>query len=43
MSKKIKNGEQPITPNSLFLCDDGEKIIANDYYSIHTRQMRTIR
>ena len=31
MSKKIKNGEQPITPNSLLLCDDGEKIIANDY------------
>ena len=31
MSKKIKNGEQPITPNSLLLCNDGEKIIANDY------------
>lgn len=31
MSNKIKNGEQPITPNSLLLCDDGEKIIANDY------------
>lgn len=31
MSKKIKNGEQPITPNSLLVCDDGEMIIANDY------------
>lgn len=31
MNKKIKNGEQPITPNSLLLCNDGEKIIANDY------------
>jgi hypothetical protein len=31
MSKKIKNGEQPITPNSLLVCDDGEIIIANDY------------
>ena len=31
MSKKIKNGEQPITPNSLLICDDGEVIIANDY------------
>ena len=31
MSKNIKNGEQPITPNSLLVCDDGEKIIANDY------------
>lgn len=31
MSNKIKNGEQPITPTSLLLCNDGEKIIANDY------------
>ncbi|WP_298827948.1 hypothetical protein [uncultured Capnocytophaga sp.] len=30
MSKKIKNGEQPVTPNSLLVCDDGEIIIAND-------------
>ena len=31
MNKTIKNGEQPIIPNSLLLCEDGEKIIANDY------------
>ena len=31
MNKTIKNGEQPIAPNSLLLCEDGEKIIANDY------------
>lgn len=31
MNKTVKNGEQPITPNSLLLCEDGEKIIANDY------------
>lgn len=31
MNKTIKNGEQPITPTSLLLCNDGEKIIANDY------------
>lgn len=31
MSKKIKNGEQPITPNSLLLCNDEEIILANDY------------
>lgn len=31
MNKTIENGEQPITPNSLLLCNDGEKIIANDY------------
>ena len=30
MSKKIKNGEQPITPNSLLICSEGEVIIAND-------------
>ena len=31
MNKTIKNGEQPIIPTSLLLCEDGEKIIANDY------------
>lgn len=30
MNKTIKNGEQPITPNSLLLCDDGEIILANN-------------
>jgi hypothetical protein len=31
MSKKIKNVEQPITPNSLLISNEGEVIIANDY------------
>ncbi len=31
MNKTIKNGKQPIIPTSLLLCNDGEKIIANDY------------
>ena len=31
MSKKIKNGEQPITPTSLLIRGDGEVLIANDF------------
>ena len=31
MSNKIKNGEQPITPTSLLIRDDGEVLLANDF------------